>query len=304
MPSFAACATRKAGSGFGVTGGGSPTTTRVRARSVNALVSESPEPEIGPGRTSTGSSPARCAGRSRSVACSADQTWLAAGRMFVKPGGWPSIVFTAWRNCLVHDRTDLPSVMSMLANVTWQRLEEKSTGMARVTERRRQLASHSRCEESEIQGVAHRLAETARDARPHDDLRAEGLLGPPDPLERVVDGGHGVDAAAEDVERDRIASHAVLHPELLRRIELESVRLRQTLGTCDSSWRQQTGQRADARIGMTIGESSGGGGGSAGGLWNGRGDGEEGYEHGLGVSRSRGLAAFDLLHRLLAVAPQ
>jgi hypothetical protein len=41
--------------------------------------------------------------------------------------------------------------MSMLANVTWQRLEEKSTGMARVTERRRQLASHSRCDESEIQ---------------------------------------------------------------------------------------------------------------------------------------------------------
>jgi hypothetical protein len=65
------------------------------ARSVSALVSDSPEPEIGPRVTSTGSITSHVRGPMAIGACSADQTWLAAGRMFVNRGVLASIVFTA-----------------------------------------------------------------------------------------------------------------------------------------------------------------------------------------------------------------
>ena len=152
MPPFGACATRRGRQRLrGVTGGRSPTTTRVRARSVSMLVSERPEPEIGPRATSAGSITSQVRGAIATGACSDDQTCSATGRMFVSFGVFASIVFTAWRNWSLTIGAIFQSVMSMFANVTWQRFEEKSTGCALVVERRRQFASQSRCEESEIQ---------------------------------------------------------------------------------------------------------------------------------------------------------
>ena len=161
--------------------------------------------------------------------CSADQTCSAVGRMFVSFGVFASIVLSASRSCSLTIGAIFQSVMSMLANVTWQRFEEKSTGRACVEERRRQLASQSRWEESEIQ--ASRIGSPKPQER-HGHITTSllnGFLRPAAAFQRVVDGRGGVDPAAEDVERDRIADDAVLHPELFLRIELVGVRFRQAL---------------------------------------------------------------------------